>query len=93
MSEQNYTGDGFTEEYDDGWPIDADPDEVEYDNLRTTYPDLPQYHESDEDDPPARTYIAFTSDSIEFGVIDDDEDWPDFDAEDDWINIEDYNEE
>lgn len=45
MSESNYIGDGFTEEYDDGWPVDADPDEVEYDRLRTTYPDLPAYGE------------------------------------------------
>lgn len=52
MNESNYVGDGFTEEYDDGWPMDAHPDEVDYDNLRTTYPDLPEYHELDKDEQP-----------------------------------------
>lgn len=48
-------------------------------------------NEPDEwDDPPIRTYIAFTSDAIEFGVLDDDEDWPTWDDEDDWVNIEDF---
>jgi hypothetical protein len=90
----NYTGDGFTEEYDDGWPIDAHPDEVEYDNLRTTYPDLPEYHESDEADPPTRTYIAFTPNTIEFGVEDDDEISQDeWDEEyDDFFGVEDLDE-
>ncbi len=50
--EPDYTGDGFTEEHDDGYAADADPDEVEYEKARTTYPDAPPYAEAMEEELP-----------------------------------------
>lgn len=46
FAEATYVGDGFTEEYEDGYPIDAHPDEVDYEKLRKTYPHLPPYADS-----------------------------------------------
>lgn len=49
--EPDYTGDGYTEEHDHGYPADAHPDEVEYEKARATYPDLPPYAEAEDDEP------------------------------------------
>lgn len=85
--EPGYTGDGFTEERDDGWPVDAHPDEVEHDRLRTTYPDMLPFGEANDGDDEVAQYEG----GDEYDDFYGDDDYEDFD--DDGYSNEEFEDE